>query len=823
MLLNLGIRRFVSNVVIASIAVGTVIIIASTWSSGVDPETIEQEQVRKQDVTGKTLTAHDKQKENTSPTKKERSKGRSNSVITSHISQDESISKEFNPDLVHSNHIHSLISSDEMDASDDVRSSSLIPEKAFAIEILLDKTSENNDLSNESNKSDHEGLIIGKAPWNRRRNSISTISSDLRVSMWKIYHNCCCKINDLEQLLFENCPEKRSRNLFSSARLQKCPRSSLHIRNKSKRTIVSKKKVEIMPMRQDLEETCSTSIKKEGCEEARHTGLQRHKYHITHNKRLKKKKETIYSWQMLQYLSKKNSFVKRKKSSFLLRRHLSSKSKSPEEIDDDKVTIVENQQPKESSFTIYNIKNHVPNHSFSFSSVATTVEESEIEDEDYAERLPNNNEEVDDFRRMCIQKIYQTWKRRQLFKFVQTRIQLKRGFRALSQFSTPSKDHKAAIQIQAISRGYLARQDFSIQQREQLQVIRTAFLQVYQEHKFKILEEFCWKRLMAKRFFYNLKLVGYQRLLAGKRICMEIERWICQRKKYLELMKRREKRRQLLLNRKKKVHVKSNNPRTIALTDDLELIIELRRWVSQVMRQVHPDTKMIPPTAELMQCCPRLNSVIFLQRKSSRAQSDSESYIGFYEDQQVSEEFLQLFDHSSQQVCIIQKFLRCFVIGRRYKKAFELAKRRLNISTLLIQVAMKCRFAIMLLTAKLKYVHGLLSCQPLIRLGNHTRAAIIIQASWRYSRSSIQWKKYIRVCKLRLAMLASRSRKCTKEIDHGKYRDMVDYFRESWLQVEIRSSAARKLDVQTIRNILAVVVPPVEDPFSPLSFSPSCA
>ncbi|KAF0775417.1 hypothetical protein AaE_000883 [Aphanomyces astaci] len=101
------------------------------------------------------------------------------------------------------------------------------------------------------------------------------------------------------------------------------------------------------------------------------------------------------------------------------------------------------------------------------------------------------------------------------------------------------------------------------------------------------------------------------------------------------------------------------------------------------------------------------------------------------------------------------------VRGRRQRQPplHVIAKQHVDNAVRLIQGFVRGRLAIMLLASKQKYFSSLVHSTHLIALGRVRRAAILLQACWRYYQSGRFWRVYSSVYRIRLLVLAHRLRR----------------------------------------------------------------
>ncbi|EQC31605.1 hypothetical protein SDRG_10773 [Saprolegnia diclina VS20] len=156
--------------------------------------------------------------------------------------------------------------------------------------------------------------------------------------------------------------------------------------------------------------------------------------------------------------------------------------------------------------------------------------------------------------------------------------------------------------------------------------------------------------------------------------------------------------------------------------------LELELWVTQVLLQLHPRTVTIPL-----------------------------AFVPEYHDHCLREL------HSAARFKI-RRWLCQRLRLRSPRHLFNIAKARLDCAARLIQGAVRCRFAYLLLAAKRRYLDGLVFSMHVRCLGHKHRAALVLQATWRYHQSVQFWRHYLCLYRIRLVLMADAHRRLRYEL-----------------------------------------------------------
>nr|CCA14643.1 AlNc14C5G704 [Albugo laibachii Nc14] len=381
--------------------------------------------------------------------------------------------------------------------------------------------------------------------------------------------------------------------------------------------------------------------------------------------------------------------------------------------------------------------------------------------------------------------------------FVSRHIQLTAVFDAIK---LNRKINVGLRHFQALWRGNQCRT-----RRSKLSVIEDWLKRKLRHSKRSALYHAVCNHIMKKQIYQSFKSNLVARINAGRRIFEFTHRWQIARRKKIEESKRsnlRMKRQQ----REKYLRFRFLLFSAMARTNELDqhtLTNELRRWVSRVLAQIDCECRVIPPSDSSYEKANHYFSLKFPPALRSGAQLElRRNNIAKVTNLRLGRRIMEELYRQPQKLNVLRRWSNRVFVYRRHRNAFYCARIRMFAATFLIQVAIKCRFANMLLAAKSRYFHGICNCIELIHLGSRTRAAIILQATWKYTQAFRYWRRYISVCKLRIVLLANLSKKCKEHIRIRGLHYLVNEFQSAWLTSKIPVSHRSKISVVLIQQNL---------------------
>ncbi|KAF0689754.1 Aste57867_18822 [Aphanomyces stellatus] len=189
-----------------------------------------------------------------------------------------------------------------------------------------------------------------------------------------------------------------------------------------------------------------------------------------------------------------------------------------------------------------------------------------------------------------------------------------------------------------------------------------------------------------------------------------------------------------------------------------KLVLDLQRWVHEVLYHLHPRVNVIPASVMRSLAIPHppLHRLVYHITKATPQQpvirSSFDTRRLCAQVQRAPLAYGRL--HRWLTRCAAQRHPH----GQSQRRLLVIAKQHVDNAVRLIQGLVRSRLAIMLLACKKKYFEGLVHSPHVHCLGRVRRAAILIQAAWRFRLSVWRWRPYVRIYRVRLLVLASRLR-----------------------------------------------------------------
>ncbi|KAG9404759.1 hypothetical protein AC1031_004964 [Aphanomyces cochlioides] len=191
-------------------------------------------------------------------------------------------------------------------------------------------------------------------------------------------------------------------------------------------------------------------------------------------------------------------------------------------------------------------------------------------------------------------------------------------------------------------------------------------------------------------------------------------------------------------------------------------IHSLKLWVQQVLYQLHPRVSIIPASVMRTLAIPHpcLHQMLYKYPKrqlTKQQRLQSRSLVI-----QIPGTLRRFIERHPNAYSTIYRRLHAAISFKksRTKSLFSVAKSHIENAARLIQCFLRCRFAVMLLASKAKYLEGLVHSKPLKAHGRaQFRAAVLIQAAWWHFESRRFWHPYVSTCRVRLVILANRLQK----------------------------------------------------------------
>ncbi|KAF0738092.1 hypothetical protein Ae201684P_004645 [Aphanomyces euteiches] len=196
-------------------------------------------------------------------------------------------------------------------------------------------------------------------------------------------------------------------------------------------------------------------------------------------------------------------------------------------------------------------------------------------------------------------------------------------------------------------------------------------------------------------------------------------------------------------------------------------IHSLKLWVQQVLYQLHPRVSIIPASVMRTLAIPHpcLHQMLYKypKRQLTKQQRLQSRSLGM----QMPGTLRRFIERHPKAYSTIYHRLYAAISFKksRTKSLFSVAKSHLENAARLIQCFLRCRFAVMLLASKAKYLEGLVHSKPLKAHGRaRFRAAVLIQAAWWHFESRRFWHPYVSTCRVRLVVLAHRLQKSSQTL-----------------------------------------------------------
>lgn len=397
---------------------------------------------------------------------------------------------------------------------------------------------------------------------------------------------------------------------------------------------------------------------------------------------------------------------------------------------------------------------------------------------------------------LVARRLYKGLSLEKRLRFVSRRIYCKVVF---NRFKLRKKINAGLCRFQALWRGNQCRT-----RRAKLLLIREWIKRKHSQSKKHALFHFVCIHITKKQVFQAIKSNSVDRKNAGSHISEFIQRWL-ERSKRLEqsklekCRKRRQQRDKYLRFRFLLFSTLSRNE-----LDSNTLTNELKRWVSRVLAQIDCECRVIPPSDLSFEKGKLFFSLEFsFGRMSGSRLEPRTTNMAKKAAHRFGPLVMERLIRRPQQLHVLKRWVNRVFVYRRHRNAFYCARIRMFAATYLIQVAIKCRFANMLLAAKSRYFYGICNCVELIHLGTRIRAAIILQATWKYTQAFRYWRRYISVCKIRIVVLADLSKKCKEHIRIKGLHHLVNEFQSAWLTSKIPVSHRSKISAVLIQKNLS--------------------